>query len=91
MINLAFSFFSTEYPDDRPDILRGGDAWFGPEGGQDVLHGVRLVPALRGGQATSHSHRVLVQVQFGSRHFFRNFISGFSDNMESFLIKCIFT
>ena len=31
-------------------------------GGEDVLHGVCVVPAQRGGQEGPHGHRVLVQV-----------------------------
>ena len=62
MVLINKLFFSPEYAYDRANILRCRNPGLRAEGGTDVLHGVRLVPALGGGQAPSHRHRVLVQV-----------------------------
>ena len=58
---LHFPFDSHLDEDDRSHILWRGDARRHAEGGQDVLHRVRVVPHRRGGQAAPHRHRVLVR------------------------------
>ncbi len=56
-----FHDFSHQHTNDRSNLLRSSHARHGPGGGQDVLHGVRLVPPRRRGQTKSYVHWILVQ------------------------------